>query len=27
VTLNHTDVSGNAPDNCEPPDSISGCSG
>src|SRR5207248_2354796 len=27
VTLNHTDVSGNTPDNCEPPDSISGCAG
>lgn len=27
VTLNHTQVSGNTPDNCEPPDSISGCMG
>jgi hypothetical protein len=27
VTLTHTDVSGNTPDNCEPPGSISGCTG
>jgi hypothetical protein len=27
VTLNHTQVSGNTPDNCEPPGSISGCTG
>jgi hypothetical protein len=27
VTLQHTDVSGNTPDNCEPPGSISGCAG
>jgi hypothetical protein len=27
VTLDHTDVSGNTPDNCEPPGSISGCTG
>jgi hypothetical protein len=27
VTLNHTDVTGNTPDNCEPPGSISGCTG
>jgi hypothetical protein len=27
VTLNHTDVSGNTPDNCEPPGSIGGCAG
>ena len=27
VTLRHSDVSGNTPDNCEPPGSISGCTG
>jgi hypothetical protein len=27
VTLNHSDVSANTPDNCEPPGSISGCTG
>src|SRR5262245_12228806 len=27
VTLNHTQVSGNTPDNCEPPDTIGGCTG
>jgi len=27
VTLNHTDVSGNNPDNCEPPGAVPGCVG
>jgi hypothetical protein len=27
VTLNHTGVTDNTPDNCEPPDTISGCTG
>jgi len=25
VTLNHSNVSANTPDNCEPPGSVSGC--
>jgi hypothetical protein len=27
ITLHHTDVSGNSPDNCEPPGTIAGCTG
>ena len=27
VTLHHTDVDHNTPDNCEPPGTISGCNG
>ena len=27
VTLNHTDISGNTPDNCFPPGTIAGCTG
>jgi hypothetical protein len=27
VTLHHTNVSSNTPDNCEPPGSVSGCTG
>jgi hypothetical protein len=27
ATLHHVDVSSNTPDNCEPPGSVSGCTG
>jgi len=27
VTLNHTDITGNTPDNCFPPGTITGCTG
>jgi hypothetical protein len=27
VTLNHSQVTGNNPDNCEPPGTIAGCTG